>query len=237
MTPKNGFLLFIASCLSGCGQMYQGYMKRGVSLLLAFCLVLFASTYFFLGTLALFLPVIWLYAFFDSYALRSQLSAGTAPEDAFLFGLSDMDSKRLGALLHKRHSLIGWVLVAVGVYMLYDMLMGQLSGLFFGWFGEWLYSLLRYGLPRVVITVLVICGVLMLVSMFFPHLDLTLALKLSPLILVCLGVEVLLASRREGKLRYDWVGMVLCFVLVTAALVFFGIAWCLVYRPETVICY
>lgn len=85
--------------------------------------------------------------------------------------------------------------------------------------------------------VLVICGVLMLVSMFFPHLDLTLALKLSPLILVCLGVEVLLASRREGKLRYDWVGMVLCFVLVTAALVFFGIAWCLVYRPETVICY
>ena len=40
--------------------------------------------------------------------------------------------------------------------MLYDMLMGQLSNLFFGWFGEWLYSLLRYGLPRVVITVLVI---------------------------------------------------------------------------------
>ncbi len=45
--------------------------------------------------------------------------------------------------------------------------------------------------------VLVICGVLMLVSMFFPRLDLTLVLKLSPLILVSLGVEVLLASRRE----------------------------------------
>ena len=60
---------------------------------------------------------------------------------------------------------------------------------------------------------------------------------LAALILVCLGVEVLLASRSGGKIRYDWVGMVLCFVLVTAALVFFGIAWCLVYRPETVICY
>ena len=85
--------------------------------------------------------------------------------------------------------------------------------------------------------VLVLSGVLMLVSMFFPRLDLTLAFKLSPLILVSLGVEVLLASRRAGKLRYDWVGMALCFLLVTAALVFFGIAWCLVYRPETVICY
>ena len=28
MTHRNGFLLFISSCLSGCGQMYQGYMKR-----------------------------------------------------------------------------------------------------------------------------------------------------------------------------------------------------------------
>lgn len=49
MTHRNGFLLFISSCLSGCGQMYQGYMKRGLSLLLAFCLILFASTYFFWG--------------------------------------------------------------------------------------------------------------------------------------------------------------------------------------------
>lgn len=153
---KNGLLTLLFAFIPGAGQMYQGYMKRGLSLLLAFFLVIFVSTYFYLGTLALFLPVIWLYAFFDSYSLRSQLAAGTAPEDAFLFGLSDMDSKRLGELLRKRHSLIGWVLVAVGVYMLYDMLMGQLSNLFFGWFGEWLYSLLRYGLPRVVITVLVI---------------------------------------------------------------------------------
>ena len=158
MTPKNGFLLFITSCLSGCGQMYQGYMKRGLSLLLSFFLVIFVSTYFYLGTLVLFLPVIWLYAFFDSYSLRSQLAAGTAPEDAFLFGLSDMDSKRLGELLRKRHSLIGWVLVAVGAYMLYDILLDQLANLLVGWtvFGSRLVGVLRYGVPRVVITVLVI---------------------------------------------------------------------------------
>ena len=158
MTPKNGFLLFITSCLSGCGQMYQGYMKRGMSLLLAFFLVIFVSTYFYLGTLVLFLPVIWAYAFFDSYSLRSQISAGTAPEDAFLFGLSDMDSKRLGELLRKRHSLIGWVLVLLGAYMLYDMVLDQLANFLMGWtvFGSRLVGLLRYGLPRVVITVLVI---------------------------------------------------------------------------------
>ena len=76
-----------------------------------------------------------------------------------------------------------------------------------------------------------------LVILFFPSLDLTLALQRSPLILVCLGVEVLLASRSGGKIRYDWVGMVLCFVLATAARGVFGSAWCLVYHPEAVIHY
>ena len=83
--------------------------------------------------------------------------------------------------------------------------------------------------------VLVICGALMLVSMFFPSLDLTLALRLSPLILVCLGVEVLLASRSGGKIRYDWVGMVLCFVLVTARWCSSASpgAWCTTRRPSS----
>ena len=158
MTPKNGFLLFVASCLPGCGQMYQGYMKRGVSLLLAFALVFFISTYLFIGALVLFLPVIWLYAFFDSYNLRSRIAAGTAPEDTLLFGLSDTDSRRLRELLQTRRSLVGWALVALGAYMLYDMLLDQLADLLVGWtvFGTRLIDLLHYGLPRLVITVLVI---------------------------------------------------------------------------------
>ena len=101
--------------------------------------------------------MIWLYAFFDSYALRSPALPPAPPRRTpFSSACPIWTANGWNALLHKRHSLIGWVLVAVGVYMLYDMLMGQLSGLFFGWFGEWLYSLLRYGVPRLVITVLVI---------------------------------------------------------------------------------
>ena len=83
--------------------------------------------------------------------------------------------------------------------------------------------------------VLILSGAAMLACMFFPKLDLTVLLKLSPLILVSLGVETLLAARRGGAIRYDWVGMVLCFVLVSCALVLFVIAWCLLYCPEAVI--
>lgn len=152
MKEQHGFLLFLTSCMCGCGQMYQGYMKRGLSLLLSFFVIIAAAGFLMLGPLAFFTPVVWLYAFFDSYNLRRQIVQGTAPEDAYLFGLSDMDNQQMTALLKKRHSVVGWVLVIVGLYLLYDMVMNRL-----GWFfGDWLYSLLRYDLPRMAVTVLVI---------------------------------------------------------------------------------
>ena len=80
--------------------------------------------------------------------------------------------------------------------------------------------------------VLVISGGLMLVSMFWPQLDLAWALKCSPLILIGLGVETLLAAKGGGKVKYDWVGMVLCFVLVCAALCLYAIAWWMMYGWE-----
>ena len=80
--------------------------------------------------------------------------------------------------------------------------------------------------------VLVVSGILMLVSMFWPQLDLKWALKCSPIILISLGVETLLAAKGGGKVKYDWVGMVLCFILVCAALCLYAMAWWLLYGPE-----
>ena len=82
--------------------------------------------------------------------------------------------------------------------------------------------------------VLVVSGILMLVSMFWPHLDWAWVLKCSPLILIGLGVETLLAARGDGRIRYDWVGMLLCFLIVCTALVLFAAAWWLVHCPDSV---
>ena len=78
----------------------------------------------------------------------------------------------------------------------------------------------------------VVSGILMLVSMFWPHLDWAWVLKCSPLILIGLGVETLLAAKGGGKVKYDWVGMVLCFVLVCAALCLYAMAWWMLYHPD-----
>ena len=80
--------------------------------------------------------------------------------------------------------------------------------------------------------VLVVSGLAMLVSMFFPQLEFTWLLQLSPLALISLGVETLLAARGGGRVKYDWVGMVLCCLIVVTALGLFAAAWTILNYPE-----
>lgn len=154
----HGLVHFVFACVPGCGQMSQGYMKRGVSQTLIISAMLFVTVFLEMGVLAVLMIPLWLYSFFDSYNLRRQLREGTAPEDAYLFGLSEMDSRRLNQLIGKRHSLIGWILVAVGLYNVYRIFASRiLSGLrdLFPWL-DWLYGLLVWDAPRILGTVLII---------------------------------------------------------------------------------
>ena len=80
--------------------------------------------------------------------------------------------------------------------------------------------------------VLVAAGLAMLVSMFAPQVDMTWMLKLSPLALVSLGAEVLLAARGGGRVKYDWVGMLLCCLIVITALGLFAVTWAILHCPE-----
>lgn len=152
------WLLFCA-CIPGCGQMQQGYMKRGISQTIAFCAVLAVAIFLEIGALAVFLAPLWVYSFFDAYNLRRQRLEGSPQKDAYLFGLSDMDSRRLEELLNKRHSLIGWVLVIAGVLVLWQGVSRTLYRFLIMLFGEddswWLFDSLVHGVPRVMVTLLI----------------------------------------------------------------------------------
>ena len=64
--------------------------------------------------------------------------------------------------------------------------------------------------------VLVAAGCGMLAAVFWPQIDVRWMLSASPVILILLGVETLLAARGGGRVKYDWLGMFLCFILVGA---------------------
>lgn len=73
--------------------------------------------------------------------------------------------------------------------------------------------------------VLVAAGCGMLASLLWPAFEIGWLLNASPLILVALGVETLLSARGGGRVKYDWLGMLLCFLLVGAGLVLYAAAW------------
>lgn len=156
MSRKNPFLLFLAACIPGCGQMYQGYMKRGVSIMSTFALIIGLATWLYFGQLALALPVLWLYSFFDTYNIRRALQNGTAVPDAYPLGLSRMDQEQFTRLLAKRHSLIGWVLVILGLYGLWQAVASYFSDFLSDLFGCDFYWLTSYQLPKLTVFLLVI---------------------------------------------------------------------------------
>ena len=152
-------LHFIFSCVPGCGQMYQGYMKRGLSQCVMFFLGCGVVIFLQAEAMMTLLAPLWLYTFFDSYNLRRCLREGYGPEDSYLFGLSDWDSHRLAELLNRRHSFLGWALVVMGVYSLYQLTARRLFSFLFRDFlpwMEWLYDLLVWDMPRILGSVLIL---------------------------------------------------------------------------------
>lgn len=153
-----GCWYLIWSCVPGCGQMCLGYMKRGISQMIIFCALTFIAVFLEMGALTVLVAPLWAYSFFDSFNLRRQLRNGGAPEDEFLFGLSDMDARKLSRILARRGSLIGWLLVAVGLYSLYMILARNILYPLRESFPifDWLYDLLVWDMPRILGSVLIL---------------------------------------------------------------------------------
>ena len=159
---KNGLLTLLFAFIPGAGQMYQGYMKRGLSLMLMCCAICVLAVLF--SPIAFFLLLVFMYSFFDTLNLRAQIALGNAPADDYLVHLDPKD-KRLARLLLDSHKLVGWALIAFGALIAYQsLIMNILGDLVYRWghsspVFRALY-LVMASLPDVVVcVVLIVCGV------------------------------------------------------------------------------
>lgn len=159
---KNGILTLLFACIPGAGQMYQGYMKRGLSLITLFFLCIMAGM--LLEPLVLTALIVWMYSFFDTFNLRAQFIAGTAPADDYLVHFNTKDT-RLTLFFRDSHKLVGWGLIALGAMVAYqNIIMRVLGDVMWRWgqnspFFRAVYLMLDE-LPEVVVCVaLIVCGV------------------------------------------------------------------------------
>ena len=130
---KNGFLTFIFACIPGAGQMYYGYMQRGLSIAMVLVLWVMAATV--VEPLLFLCLVIWMYSFFDTYDLIRHMAAGEPKEDSLLVLGNYEEIKKL---VPQHNRLIGWGLIGFGVWALYDLLIGN-------WVYKILTNVLGYG--------------------------------------------------------------------------------------------
>ncbi|MBE6907098.1 DUF308 domain-containing protein [Marasmitruncus massiliensis] len=68
---------------------------------------------------------------------------------------------------------------------------------------------------------LIATGIIALISTFYPGFDLTTAFKLSPVIFIFLGIEILIAYffHKEERIKYDFLSGIVCFFLICGGLV------------------
>ena len=161
---KNGILTLLFACIPGAGQMYQGYMKRGLSLITMFCLFIILGSTTGLDALVVGCIVVYMYSFFDTLNLRAQLAAEKAPEDDYLVHFNWHDA-RMTQFMGESHKLVGWGLIALGAMVFYqNIIMRVLGDVMWRWgqnnpFFRAIYLMLD-SLPQIVVCVaLVICGV------------------------------------------------------------------------------
>ena len=116
---KNRFLTFCFSLLPGAGEMYMGFMRMGVNLMIAFFLMIFIPSVLMLEGLILFAVVIWFYGFFHANHLASLSDEEFAQtDDAYLF---EMDALVGGKdFVQKYHKWIAGGLIFAGICLLWN---------------------------------------------------------------------------------------------------------------------
>ncbi len=121
MMKKNILLTFACAMVPGWGQMYQGFMRRGLSLMFWFFAVIGVSALLGTGLPCLLLPVIWAYSFFDTFNLRN-LSAEQrmALGDFFIPNGAWMESM-VGAGAKSSGRVIGIALLGLGALGLFGV--------------------------------------------------------------------------------------------------------------------
>lgn len=155
---KNKFWLFIFSLCPGAGHMYMGFMRMGLSFMLAFMLLIAVVGITGLSVLVVFPVTLYIYCFFHANNIGGlDDESFAALEDEYLLGFGDMGRIRF-RLNQKNRNIAAIALIILGIYMLWNVGFGMLRD-YMGWDNPVIravYYTMRDEVPRVVIAIAII---------------------------------------------------------------------------------
>ncbi len=118
---KNRFFTFIFSCMPGAGEMYMGFMNRGVSMMLLFILTIVVSVWIEQAAILAICVVEWFFSFFYVNHLASLNDEEFAMvEDKSIFGTAGLHLPETQDFVYKYNKAIACVLIFLGCCFLWN---------------------------------------------------------------------------------------------------------------------
>lgn len=124
---KNIFFTFCFSFIPGAGQMYQSYMKKGISIMLLFALVVAVFAVVPIPLFAIPLPVIFAYSFFDTYNVRNKIGTQEEEKDKYIWEDTEFGSILKIFDIKKKNTILGAILILVGIYILLNSVLYNIA--------------------------------------------------------------------------------------------------------------
>lgn len=124
---KSLFLTFCFSFIPGAGQMYQSYMKRGVSIMSFFAIFTGLMGIFGMSIFAIPLPIIYAYSFFDTFNIRNSIISGNKREDEYIWKNTDFENIFGNIEKYKKNRYIGVFLILVGIYLVFNSIIRPIA--------------------------------------------------------------------------------------------------------------
>lgn len=152
---KKGLLLFLCSLVPGAGEMYMGFFKQGISIMLIFWGTFGLATLSSLSFIVMFLPIMWCYSFFHVHNLKSMSEDDFyAVEDSYLLHL-DQFIGNADHFVKKYRKLIAVFLIIFGVSILWDNVSGMIIWLLPDAVANILIDLF-YNIPSIIIAIAIL---------------------------------------------------------------------------------
>lgn len=155
---KSRFLVFLLSFIPGAGEMYMGFMRMGLSLMLGFMILVAVVGITNLGALSVFPFALYAYSFFHANNLATlDDRMFHSIRDEYLFGFGELDNRKF-KLEGRNRKVAAGILIVLGVMMLWQVVFNLLCDIF-GWDNRFLsavYYFVRDDLPRAAVGIGVI---------------------------------------------------------------------------------
>lgn len=154
---KKGFWLFIFSLIPGAGEMYMGFKKQGLSIMLLFYSLFAIGASTGMDWIIMFFPIVWFYSFFNVHNLKSLSEEEFySVEDNYILHLDEFLGNT-SVILTKYRLVVAILMITFGASILWSGLSDALYWVLPHGLANLLNSI-GYMLPQLVLAVCIILG-------------------------------------------------------------------------------